>query len=86
MAKNQNPMQSQEAAALLKDTARLKALLTSPETKRLMNLLSRQKGDLRQAAQAAKGGDFTGLSDLLRQVGNTEEGARLMEEVSRRAR
>lgn len=84
MTKNQSPLQTQEAAALLKDTARLKALLTSPETRKLMGLLSSQGGDLKQAAQQAKSGDVSALTAMLQKVMNTSEGAELAEKLNKR--
>lgn len=86
MAKNQNPLQSQEAAALLRDPARLKALLSSPETKLLMGLLRRQRGDLNHAAQQAKQGDMSALNQMVSQLMNTKEGAELAQQVTRQVR
>lgn len=86
MAKNQNPLQSKEAAALLRDPVRLKELLSSPETKKLMGLLSQQKGSLDYAAQQAKKGDFSGLNEMVTQLISTKEGAELAQQVTKKVK
>lgn len=86
MAKNQNPLQSKEAAALLRDPVRLKELLSSPETKKLMGLLSQQKGSLDYAAQQAKKGDFSGLNEMVSQLISTKEGAELAQQVTKKVK
>lgn len=84
MAMNQNPLQSGEAAALLRNPERLKALLSAPETRQLMGMLNRQKGDLNLAAQKAQKGDLSSLSDMIGQLMNTREGAELAQQVQRK--
>ncbi|MCQ2442958.1 MAG: hypothetical protein MJ077_07605 [Oscillospiraceae bacterium] len=86
MAKNQNPLQSKEAAALLRDPVRLKELLSSPETKKLMGLLSQQKGSLDYAAQQAKKGDFSGLNEMVSQLISTKEGAELAQQMTKKVK
>lgn len=84
MSHQNNPLHSKEAAALLKDTARLKALLSSPETKQLMGMLNRQNGNLGQAAAKAKSGDLSALNAMLQQVMNTKEGAQLVNTMKKK--
>lgn len=52
-----NPLNSPDAAALLKDKSALKKLLASPEAKKLMSMLTAQDtGQLKSAAEQAKNG------------------------------
>ncbi len=65
-----------QAAKLLRDPAGLKALLTAPETQRLMALLNQNAGGgLQAAAKAAAGGKPQALMGLLNQVMESKEGA-----------
>lgn len=83
MSQAKNPFRSAEAEALLKDNGRLRELLRSPETKRLMELLKSQNGSaLQQAAQRARQGDCAGLNAMLQNLMETGEGARLAEKLS----
>lgn len=83
MTKASNPMESKEAAALLKDPQRLRELLTSPETRRLMALLKGQNGaQLRSAAEAAKAGNSSALSEMLQKMSQSREGAQALEGLS----
>lgn len=75
-----SPLEGQEAAALLKDPAALKALLQSPETQRLMSLL-RQQGDLQAAAQKAKSGDTRALQTMLSGLQNSPEGGKALAQM-----
>lgn len=85
MTQKTNPMQTGDAAALLKDPKRLKELLSAPETRRFMELLKRQNGSrLQSAAEAAKKGDSSALSDMLRQMSGSEEGAQAMAGLEKR--
>ena len=69
-----------QAAQLLSDPAGLKALLGSPETKKLIELLNQQGGDgLQSAAKAAATGKPEALMGLLNQVMNTQEGSQAVE-------
>ena len=82
MTQKMDPVQTPEAAALLKNPARLKALLQSPETKRLMELLSSRNGaGLKQAAEQARKGDSAALTEMLRQVTDSSEGATLVNQI-----
>ena len=80
MAGTQKPMQTPEAQELLKDSARLREMLSSPEVRRLAELLNARSG-LRQAAQSAKGGDTAQLEQLMQGLSSTEEGARLIAQL-----
>ena len=82
MAGTQKPMQTPEAQELLKDSARLREMLSSPEVRRLAELLNaRSGGGLRQVAQSAKGGDTAQLEQLMQGLSSTEEGARLIAQL-----
>ncbi len=81
MAKGNEPMNTPEAQALLRDTARLREALSSPEVRRLAELLNAGSGGLRQAAQSAKAGDTAQLEQLMRGLSSTEEGARLIAQL-----
>lgn len=82
MSENFDVMNSPEAAALLKNKDALKALLQSPDTRKLMRMLSSQNGtQLRQAAEQAKRGDASNLSAMMRSLMESEEGASLVERI-----
>ena len=77
--------QDPKAAALLGDQAALTALLKSKEAQTLAQLLQSMGGDqLKQAAQAAAGGDPTALGALVDKVRANPEGARAMEAMERK--
>lgn len=74
-----------QAAALLGDQAALAALLQSQEARALADLFQRVGGDqLRQAAQAAAGGDGAALGAIVDKVRADPAGARAMEAISRK--
>ena len=75
-----NPLQSPEAAALLKNPSALKTLLGSPEAKQLLTLLNAHTG-LKAAAQQAKAGDTAALMAMVNDVMNRPEGAKLMAQL-----
>ncbi|MCC8075625.1 MAG: hypothetical protein LIO95_06780 [Clostridiales bacterium] len=82
MSQNYDALCSDEAAALLNDREKLKALLQSPETKRLMQLLRSQNGDkLKDAAQQARQGDASGLTAMMQRLMDTGEGAALVSQI-----
>ena len=82
IAGSKEPMHTPEAQALLKDTARLRQMLSSPEVRRLAELLNAfSGGNLRQAAQSARGGDSSQLEQMMRSLSSTEEGARLIAQL-----
>lgn len=62
----------------------LTKLAQSDDARRLMQLLG-QGGDVRDAAQAAAGGDPAALLQRMQQLMSTREGAQLVERISRQA-
>lgn len=77
-----NPLQSLEAAALLKKPGALKELLQSPEAKKLLTMLNASHNDrLQSAAKQAKSGDTAALMSMVNEVLQQPEGAALMEEI-----
>ena len=73
-----------QAAKLLSDSAGLQALLSAPETQKLMELLNRSAGaSLQTAAQAAAKGKPQDLMGLLNQVMQSPEGAALVERINK---
>lgn len=77
-----NPLQSPEAAALLKNPSALKSLLGSPEAKQLLTMLNAQNNaGLKSAAQQAKSGDTTALMAMVNEVMNRPEGAKLLTQI-----
>lgn len=78
-------LSSPEAASLLQNREALQSLLSSPETKRLMEVLSRQNGgSLQQAAQQARKGDLSGLSSMLRGLSATRDGAEALQDMEKK--
>ena len=86
-------MKDPKAAGLLKNKALLQSLMQSPDTQRLMELLSQNAGDgLKTAAAAiytasylpyaAAKGDTGALLGMVRQVMQSSEGARLVQNIS----
>lgn len=77
--------QDPQAARLLNDPKGLQALLSSPETQRLMALLNQSAGaGLQSAAQAAAKGKPEALVGLLNQVMGSPEGAQAVEGLKRK--
>ena len=77
--------QDPQAAQLLKDPKGLQALLSSPETQRLMTLLNQSAGTgLQSAAQAAAKGKPEALMGLLKQVMGSPEGAQAVEGLKKK--
>ena len=72
-------------AELMKNREAITKLAASAEAKQIIRLLE-QKGGVRQAAQAAAGGDTGTLSGMLEGLMQTEEGARLAQSIERQAR
>ncbi len=84
MSQNYDALRSDEAAALLSDKEKLKTLLQSPETKRLMQLLRSQNGDhLKDAAQQARQGDTASLTAMMQKLMKTGEGAALVSQIEK---
>lgn len=80
-------MKDPKTAGLLKDKAAMERLLTSPEVKKLMELLSSSpSAGLEQAAQAAMRGDAGGLKDLVGRVMGDPEGAKAVENLNKTIR
>ena len=74
--------QDPQAAALMKDPAALRKLLSAPETKQLMALLRQNGGGaLKDAAHAAAQGRPDALMGLLNKVTSSQEGARAVEKL-----
>ena len=72
--------QDPQAARLLGDPAALKSLLSSPETQKLISLLSQAGGSgLKSATQAAAKGQPDALMGILNQVMGSPEGAKAAE-------
>ena len=79
-------MKDPKAAELLKRKDLLKSLLSSPDTQKLMQMLSQNAGDgLKTAASAAAKGDTNQLLGIVNQVMQREEGARLAQKISQSA-
>ena len=77
--------QDPQAAALLGDQAALTALLKSKEAQTLAQLLQSMGGDqLKQAAQAAAGGDPSALGAIVDKVRANPAGAKAMESMERK--
>lgn len=78
-------LSSPEAASLLKNREVLQDLLSAPETKRLMEVLSRQNGgSLQEAARQARKGDLSGLSSMLQGLTATRDGAQALENMEKK--
>lgn len=76
-------MKDPKAAGLLKNRALLQRMLQSPDTKRLMATLNQKFGDqLQHTAQSAVQGDTQALSALAKQVMESQEGARLLQQIN----
>ena len=82
MTQKTDPMQTPEAASLLRNPQRLRELLKAPETRQLMELLRRQNGSqLHAAAEQARQGDSSALSGMLREMTRSQAGAEAMEQL-----
>ena len=80
-----NPLNSPEAAALLKDKGALKKLLSSPEAKKLMSMLNTQdSGQLKSAAEQAKNGDTAALMSMVNGIMKRPDGAKLVEQIEQK--
>jgi hypothetical protein len=72
-----------KAAALLRNPAALKALLASPEARKLLTLLNEQNGaNLHQAAQQAGAGNTAALSAMLKQLSQSAEGKAALDHLA----
>lgn len=85
MANGTQPLQSPEVQALLKDSAKLKEMLSSPEVRQLAEMLNaRSGGDLKRAATAAKAGNTEQLAQMMKGLSATGEGAQLLASLQRK--
>ena len=72
-----------KSAGLLKNRALLQDLARSPDVQALMGLLNQKAGGgLQNAAQSAAKGDLSALTKLVKQVAESDEGARLMRQLN----
>lgn len=80
-------LHSEEAARLMQDKHTLENLQKAPETRKLLNMLSRSTGgDLEGAANAAVQGDTARLMDAMGKLLRDPEGQKLMEQISKAVR
>ena len=76
-------MKSPEAAALLKNKEALTRIMSSPNTKALMEILNRQAGGaLKGAADAAMKGDAKALAGIVEHLMQSKEGAEVVGRIS----
>ena len=76
---------SPQAEQMLKHKEQIVAMANSPEARQLMNLIQSKAGaNLDSAAQSAAQGDPAKLMTLLQQVMATPEGARAVDNISRK--
>ena len=87
MPKFDELLNSKQAAGLLKDPDQLERLRDAPETQKIFSMLSRTTGgDLEGAAERAARGDAGELAGAIRQVMNSPEGAKLLQEMKQALR
>lgn len=73
-----------QAAGLLKNKALLSQILSSPDTKKLMEMLSQKAGDgLQGAAQAAAKGDASQLMGIMDGLMKSKEGAEVVDRLNK---
>ena len=76
-------MKFPEAAALLKNKEALTRIMSSPDTKSLMEMLNRQAGgSLKGAADAAMKGDARALAGIVEHLMQSKEGAEVVGRIS----
>lgn len=77
-------LSSPEAASLLKNKESLAGLLSSPDTKKLMDMLNQNAGGgLKTAADAAMKGDASALMGIMQQVMGSKEGAEVVGRIQK---
>ena len=82
MSNQTHPFDSQPAAELLKNTAKLEQLRNAPEMQKVFSMLRQTVGgDLECAADAAAKGDSAQLLSAIRTVMQNPEGARLIRQI-----
>ena len=70
---------------MIKNKEAVTRLAQSGDAKQLMNLLQ-QRGGVKEAAQAAAGGDPSQLMTMMSQLMQSEDGAALVERIEKQAR
>lgn len=81
-----DPKQTDPAALLARNRAKLEQAVHSPDAQRLMELLNQSAGGrLKGAAAAAARGDTGDLAAMVRRLMENKEGAQLIERLSRTA-
>ena len=76
-------MKSPEAAALLKNKEALARIMSSPDTKALMEMLNRQSGSsLKGAADAAMKGDTKALTGIVERLMQSKEGVEVVGRIN----
>ena len=83
--KNRGEGTSLHMGELVKDPAALARLAQSGEARQLVSLL-KQSGGVQEAARAAADGDPGQLMQMMDRLLNTQEGAELVERISRQAK
>ena len=78
------PIRSQ-LEQMIKNKDAVTRLAQSGDAKQLMNLLQ-QRGGVKEAAQAAAGGDPSQLMAMMSQLMQSEDGAALVERIEKQAR
>lgn len=78
------PIRSQ-MEQMIKNKEAVTRLAQSGDAKQLMNLLQ-QRGGVKEAAQAAAGGDPSQLMAMMSQLMQSEDGAALVERIEKQAR
>lgn len=71
---------------LIKNRQAIASLAGTEDAKRLMELLQRQGGQVRQAAQAAAQGSPQQLMEMMDRLMNSKEGADLVERIGAQAK
>jgi len=78
-------LKSDQAKKLINDADALQNLKADPETKRLMEIISRQAGNnLDQMARSASSGDTSQLMGTIQKLMNDPESQRLLDSISKR--
>ena len=69
-----------------KDREAITRLAQSSDAQKLMELLQRQSGQVKQAAQAAAAGDPAQLMSMMDQLMHSKEGAELVDRIGAQAK
>ena len=73
-----------DMAKRMQGSAAVRKLLTSEDTKRMMQLLN-QQGGVQEAARSAAGGDPTRIMEMMKTLMSSQEGAQLVERIKGQA-